>query len=479
MTNATLERPRSTIALTPAPISRLSDTIQHSPQSRAMQVETDVADIYALAIHIPPFAPSDSVNTIAEQLLQPEYAHVLSAPIVEDGIAVGVITRYQLQMIFMKNFGRELFGRKPVANFMQQDFLAVDVETSVADAAQYISANIRLPLSEDFVITEQGRYLGLGSVLALLGAMEKQVAKNASELSHAYRDLKSSQAQLVQSEKMASLGQMVAGVAHEINTPLGYVRNNVEIVQEFIEQLKEMDGAHRELVDVILSPDGNDVAIAEKLAAIDDLQAVIAPDMLFADMMAVFNDTNYGLEQINELVMGLKNFSRLDQAMTDSVSINECINSSLLIAKNTLKERIEVIKQLGDIPKISCAPSQINQVLLNLFTNAAQAITGAGKILIKTWADESHIHISVQDTGKGMPADVVKKIFDPFFTTKPVGEGTGLGLSISFQIIEQHGGKIRVASEVGRGTRFGISLPLQQTHSSSANGPAILNDIDG
>src|SRR3970282_401879 len=146
--------------------------------------------------------------------------------------------------------------------------------------------------------------------------------------------------------------------------------------------------------------------------------------------------------------MGLKNFSRLDQAMTDSRSVNECINSSLLIAKSTLKNRIEVIKQLGDIPKISCAPSQINQVLLNLFTNASQAIEGEGKMLVKTWADDRNVHISVQDSGKGMPAEVVAKIFDPFFTTKPVGEGTGLGLSISFQIIEQHGGRIRVASEV-------------------------------
>ena len=473
MTNTTLERPPTPDAI----LNKFSDELSgFNPSKAAKTILADDADIYSLAIHIPPFLPSDSVNTIAEQLLQPEYSHVLSAPIVQDGICVGVITRYQMQMIFMKNFGRELFGRKPVANFMQQDFLAVDIETSVADAAQYISENISLPLSEDFVVTEEGRYLGLGSVLALLGAMEKQVAKNANELSHAYRDLKSSQAQLVQSEKMASLGQMVAGVAHEINTPLGYVRNNVEIVQEFIEQLKQMDSAHRELVDVILSPDGNDVAIAEKLAAIDDMQTLIAPDMLYEDMMAVFNDTNYGLEQINELVMGLKNFSRLDQAMTDSVSINECINSSLLIAKNTLKDRVQVIKQLGDIPKISCAPSQINQVLLNLFTNAAQAINGEGKILIKTWADETFVHISVQDSGKGMPADVVKKIFDPFFTTKPVGEGTGLGLSISFQIIEQHGGKIRVASEVGRGTRFGISLPRLQTHAANNNAPSILNE---
>jgi two-component system NtrC family sensor kinase len=424
--------------------------------------ENSITDIYSLALHIPAFTPSDTVNEIASQLLLPEYEAILSVPIVHDGVPVGVITRYQLHGIFMKNFGRELFGRKPVANFMAQSFLSVDVNTSVAEAANYISAKIRSPLSEDFVITENGQYIGLGSVIALLSAMEEQVAKNASELSSAYRELKSSQAQLVQSEKMASLGQMVAGVAHEINTPLGYVKNNVEIVQEFVVQLRQMHNSHRELVDVILAPDSNDIVIAEKLAELDDLQNEIEPELLFDDMSAIFNDTSYGLEQINELVLGLKNFSRLDQAMTDSVSINECINSSLLIAKSTLKNRIEVIKQLGDIPKISCAPSQINQVLLNLFTNASQAIQGEGKILVKTWADERNVHISVQDSGKGMPPEVLAQIFDPFFTTKPIGEGTGLGLSISFQIIEQHGGRIRVASEVGRGTRFGISLPRQR-----------------
>ncbi|WP_228254912.1 ATP-binding protein [Aquirhabdus parva] len=422
----------------------------------------NAADIYSLALHIPPFSPTDTVNDVAAQFMQPDYQVILSAPIVHDGIPVGVITRYQLHNIFMKNFGRELFGRKPIAEFMQKNFLVVDVHMPVADAASYISANIQQPLSEDFVITEQGRYLGLGSVIALLGAMERQVTQNAHELSNAYRELKSSQAQLVQSEKMASLGQMVAGVAHEINTPLGYVKNNVEIVQEFIEQLRQMNGMHQDLVGVILSPEGNDVAIAEKLAELDDLQSMIQPELLFEDMLAIFNDTNYGLEQINELVLGLKNFSRLDQAMTDSVSLNDCVNSSLLIAKNTLKNGIQVIKQFGDLPKISCAPSQINQVLLNLLTNAAQAMNGNGKILIKTWSDESNVYISVQDTGKGMPPEVLAKIFDPFYTTKPVGEGTGLGLSISYQIIEQHGGRIRVASEVGRGTRFGITLPRKQ-----------------
>jgi len=149
--------------------------------------------------------------------------------------------------------------------------------------------------------------------------------------------------------------------------------------------------------------------------------------------------------------------------MSEEVDLNDCIRSALLIARNHIKDKVEVVQQLGELPRIACAPSQINQVLLNLLTNAAQAIDGLGRIQIRSWADEQGIHISLQDNGRGMPSEVMAKIFDPFFTTKPVGQGTGLGLSISYKIVQDHGGQIRVASEPGRGTRFLISLPLPAT----------------
>ncbi len=420
-----------------------------------------VTEVQTLAIHIPPFSPQDSLELAADTLHRPEYRSVLSVPVVDGDQPVGMISRYQLNNILLKKFARDLYGKRPLLDFMSRDFLTVDVSTPLSQAAQYISQHMQLPLSEDFVITAQGRYLGVGAVLNLLGAMERQVAQGAAELTRAYRELKSSQAQLVQSEKMASLGQMVAGVAHEINTPLGYVKNNVEMVREFLAQARSLVAAHQELVDAVLDPEAGELALAEKLAAIDELKSQVDPELLFDDMDTVFSDTVFGLDQIAELVMGLKNFSRLDQAMTDNVSLNDCVQSALLIAKNALKHKVQVIQQLGELPKIACAPSQINQVLLNLLTNAAQAIEGEGKILIKTWAEAGAVHLSVQDSGRGISPENLKKIFDPFFTTKPVGEGTGLGLSISFQIIEQHGGRIRVASELGRGTRFVISLPRQ------------------
>lgn len=420
-------------------------------------------DIRELARPVPAFAPTDTINSVAERFLSDALQPALSVPVTDaQGHVLGTISRYQLNDIFLKKFGRDLFGARPVSDIMSRDFLHVEVGTPVSEAAQYITTHMHFPLSEDFMVCENGRYVGVGAVLTLLAAMEQQVEQGARELSQAYTKLKSSQAQLVQSEKMASLGQMVAGVAHEINTPLGYVKNNVELMREFGGQLRELLTAKAALVDALLDPQGSDVEVARCLAAIEDLRSLVDTELLFSDMETLFGDTGFGLSQISELVLGLKDFSRLDQAHADNVSLNDCVANALLIARNALKTRIEVIRQLGDIPRIACAPSQINQVLLNLITNGAQAIEGDGKILIKTWADDSSVYVSVQDSGRGMPPEVIQKIFDPFFTTKPVGEGTGLGLSISWQIIQQHGGRIRVASEPGRGTRFVIVLPRER-----------------
>jgi signal transduction histidine kinase len=430
--------------------------------------------IDALTLAIPPFRPSDSLDHVADHLLQAGYEPVLSVPIVEAERPVGMISRHQLHALFMKKFGRELYGKRPVADFMVRDFLSIEADTPLAQAAQYLTRHMRQPVSEDFVITREGLYQGVGAVLSLLGAMERQAVQHSAQLGHAYHELKASQAQLIQSEKMASLGQMVAGVAHEINTPLGYVRNNVELVGEFTSQTARLLHAYRELSRALLSPDSDAAQVTAALASIETLETLIDPELLQADQSTLLTDTLYGLNQISELVSGLKDFSRLDQAPTDNVSLNDCVESALLIARNSLKNKVEVIRQLGDLPPVRCAPSQINQVLLNLLTNAAQAIADRGRILIRTWADEGNVCISVQDTGKGMPPEVVKKIFDPFFTTKPVGEGTGLGLSIAYKIVEQHGGRIRVASQPGRGTRFVVELPCPAATTPAPVGARLL-----
>ena len=423
----------------------------------------------AFAANIPCFKSTDTINTVADAFLSATYKNCLSVAVVNEHYQpVGMISRHQLNDIFLKKFGRDLFGERTVSDFMRKDVLAVDVDGSLSAAAAFISSNMVFPLSEDFVLTENGCYLGMAAVLHLLSAMEKQISQNSADLNRAYKQLSSSQAQLVQSEKMAALGQMVAGVAHEINTPLGYVNNNIEMVREFFGQIQFIVQAHEQLSNTLLAPETTDIDIAESLAALDDAKLDMDLTQWFVDLDALFNDTFYGVEQISELVTGLKDFSRLDQAVTDNVSLNDCIDSALLIARNTLKYKVEVIKQLGNIPKVRCTGSQINQVLLNLFTNAAQAVKEKGYLLIKTWSDASAVYVSVQDTGCGIPAENLSRIFDPFFTTKPVGEGTGLGLSITFKIIQQHGGSVRVVSEVGKGTRFVIALPLTQALSAAA-----------
>ncbi|CAM3210910.1 putative two component sensor [Ectopseudomonas mendocina] len=414
---------------------------------------------------VTPLAASMSINEVADLFLAAEHRAFLSLPVVDEyNRPLGLVSRATLQDIFMQRFGRDLRGRHPVGEVMKEAPLIVSLEAGLEEAAKQVTAQLQYPITEDFILIDaQGEYCGLGTVLDLLKAMEARVAQRNRVLRQALVDLKESQAQLLQSEKMASLGQMVAGVAHELNTPLGYVKNNVQLLRELSEPLFELAAAQARLGQCLNDPDCDEASLSQALQAAEQARQQAAPELLAEDLQQLYGDTLYGLEQIAELVVGLKDFARLDRAMSEEVDLNDCIRSALLIARNHIKDKAEVVQQLGELPRIACAPSQINQVLLNLLTNAAQAIDGMGRIQIRSWADAQGIHVSLQDNGRGMPPEVMAKIFDPFFTTKPVGQGTGLGLSISYKIVQDHGGQIRVASEPGRGTRFLISLPLPAT----------------
>ena len=417
-----------------------------------------------LLMSVEPLAPEMNIADVADRLLTPECKRFLSLPVVDaDGRPLGLISRYTLQDIFMMRFGRDLHGRKPAHEVMNATPLIVCLDMNLEDAARQVTSQLKYPITEDFILIDgDGRYLGLGTVLDLLKAMERRVAQRNAVLRKALLDLRESQTQLVQSEKMASLGQMVAGVAHELNTPLGYVKNNVQLLRELQEPLVRVADSQGRLLDCLHDPECDEARLAAALDEAGAAQREAGAEQLREDLDQLFGDTLYGLEQIGELVVGLKDFARLDRAMSEDVDLNDCVRSALVIARNHVKDRAEVVTRLGELPRIPCAPSQINQVLLNLFTNAAQAMQGFGQILVRTWAEDDAVLISVQDTGQGMPPEVMAKIFDPFFTTKPVGQGTGLGLSISFKIIQDHGGTIRVASEPGRGTRFLIRLPRAQ-----------------
>ena len=417
------------------------------------------AQLRQLVMEAPGIPPHLLVNDVADMFMDESHGKLLSLPVLDGDRPVGVISRARMQQVLFRQFGRELFGKKPVTDIMNAAPVVIESDVALNEASKTVTERLKFPVTEDFIITEGGRYVGMGAVMHLLNAMEAQLAKQTQDLASAYRELKASQLQLIQSEKMASLGQMVAGVAHEINTPLGYVKNNIEMMEMFFESSRAMVEASVALADTLLSPSSSEQELQLRLATLAELrqeaQAGEADDML-----KLFTDTRFGVDQISELVQNLKNFSRLDRAAAADVDLNECLDSAVLLARNLLKNRIEVVRQYGALPRISCMPSQLNQVFLNLLTNAAQAIEGQGKILLKTEAEEGWLKVTVQDTGKGIPADALPRIFDPFFTTKPVGQGTGLGLSISYQIVQQHGGDIRVTSQPGKGTRFTVRLPF-------------------
>ena len=265
--------------------------------------------------------------------------------------------------------------------------------------------------------------------------------------------LKQTQSQLLQSEKMAAVGQLAAGVAHEINNPIGFINSNFSSLTTYTNRLFALIDAYEKLEVEFPTEHPSRVAIARE-------RELAELNYLRQDIPELLRESGDGLTRVKRIVADLKDFSHVDDCDWQDADINSGLESTLNVIWNEIKYKAKVVKELGELPRVCCIPAQINQVLMNLLVNATQAIDTAGVITLRTRVVGRTIQIDVADTGHGIPEEVQKRIFEPFFTTKPIGKGTGLGLSISWDIIKRHSGHIEVRSRPGEGTTFTITLPI-------------------
>lgn len=300
-----------------------------------------------------------------------------------------------------------------------------------------------------------------GAVLSFLDISRRKAAEDSLKKSHAeirsaYERLAETQVHLLQSEKLASIGQLAAGVAHEINNPLGYVISNLGTLEEYTADIVQMLDAY-EAAESLLGEH------PEVLGRIRAIKGRIDLAYLKEDVCSLVAESRSGLDRVKHIVVNLKDFSRID-ARDEWVwfDLHQCLDSTLSIIWNELKYKAKVSKEYGELPEVECLPSQINQVFLNMLVNAGHAIEEKGDIFIRTGREGDSVWVEFADTGKGIAAKHIDRIFDPFFTTKSVGKGTGLGLSISHNIISKHGGRIDVKSEEGKGTVFRVWIPVRR-----------------
>jgi len=294
----------------------------------------------------------------------------------------------------------------------------------------------------------------------LMSTRSKELHFAHDALKSAYHKLKNQNEQLLHQEKLASIGQLAAGVAHEINNPISFVKSNLGTLNRYTDKIVKVMHTYQSALTTLFSGDAiNKEAIINSIQVIEE---EIDIDYILGDLSSLLKESQEGAERIQGIVEGLKNFSRQDTSELELLDIHECLNNTFRLLNNEIKHKAELVTNFGVIPTLLGHPGSFGQVLLNLIVNACQAIDDFGKITVTTQTNNSSIIISIEDNGKGIDKNDVTRIFDPFFTTKEVGEGTGLGLSISHGIIKKHQGTLDVKSEVGRGTCFTITLPIER-----------------
>lgn len=303
------------------------------------------------------------------------------------------------------------------------------------------------------------RYLSIHTEITPIMAAE-QTLRDANErldqlVQEKMSELQQAQNQLLQSEKMASIGQLAAGVAHEINNPVGYITSNLGSLQTYIDDLIHLLRQYAELETAV-------AADHPKRQQIEAVKRRVDVDYLLADIQDLVRESQEGVGRVKRIVQDLKDFSRSSGMDWETADLHVTLESTLNIVHNELKYKADVIREFGDLPPLECVPTQLGQVFINLLVNAADAIEQHGTITVRTGTDDGWGWVQVEDTGRGIEPEALPRVFEPFFTTKPMGRGTGLGLSVSYGIVEKHGGRIEVESRPGNGSRFTIWLPQKQ-----------------
>ncbi|MEG4024934.1 ATP-binding protein [Microcoleus sp. S13C4] len=430
--------------------------------------------------------------------------------ITQQGKFIGMISRRRYFEHMSRPYSLELFSQQPLVilyRFTKTDMLVLDRETSIMTAVRQSLERSPELIHEPIVVQVEPETYKLLDVHQLLLSQlqihelstvamresQAQLRHQAQQLELALLELQRTQTQLIQTEKMSSLGQLVAGVAHEINNPIGFIYSNLHHAKEYTQGLMRMIEIYRQ-------------HCPEPIAAIEAEAEKIELDYVVEDLPKVLNSMQQGAERVRDIVLSLRNFCRLDEAQMKHVNIHDGINNTIMLLQSQLKgkpgqEAIEIHKEYSDLPLVQCYPGQLNQVFMNILLNAIYALVESNQqentdkkshkkssckqkqpctnsqsplsnstrlipaIRIRTeLIEKKKVLIKISDNGPGMTEDVRKRLFDPFFTTKPVGQGTGLGLSISYEIVvNQHGGELKCFSEPGKGAEFAIEIPLQQS----------------
>ena len=374
----------------------------------------------------------------------------------------GNINEWNLKVAEITGFSKqEVLGMDLVSKFIADDYKAVvgDVLTKALNGEETVNVEFSLlGKSEsrvDVLTNSTTRRDAAGKVIGVVS-----VGQDVTELNKANAKLVDTRAQLLQSDKMAAIGVLSAGVAHEINNPVGFVTSNINMLSDWsIKLIQLIDSMDHEIK--------HDATLTKTMAAYKEESDF---DYVKEEMPLLLKQTKEGLSRVSTIVADLKGFAHIDESVWEKVDLRQIIRSTLNIVNNELKYKAEVELDFDDIPLVECLPSQISQVLMNIVVNAAQSIESKGVITISTRHLDAMVCIKIADTGEGISEENLRRMFDPFFTTKPVGKGTGLGLSVSFGIIESHHGRIEVDSEEGKGSNFYIWLPEKKPECAALSG---------